>query len=102
MINATLIYNKLVTNGFIKKGEASVCSVQRFIKKNDFKTGRQPNVKDRKAFEEEIPRCFALVLIGLPHINSILAKPVHEALAQRIVVNYNCLPFPCLQSDVLI
>lgn len=33
--------------------------------------------------------CFALILVGLPHVNSILAKPVHEALAQRVVVNYN-------------
>jgi type II secretory pathway predicted ATPase ExeA len=33
--------------------------------------------------------CFALVMIGLPHMNAILEKPVHEALKQRIVVHYN-------------
>jgi len=33
--------------------------------------------------------CFALIMIGLPHMNSILEKPVHEALKQRIVVHYN-------------
>lgn len=33
--------------------------------------------------------CFALVMVGLPHMNSILEKPVHEALKQRIVVHYN-------------
>jgi type II secretory pathway predicted ATPase ExeA len=33
--------------------------------------------------------CFALVMVGLPHMNSILDKPVHEALKQRIVVHYN-------------
>ena len=33
---------------------------------------------------------FALILVGLPHVNHILAKPVHEALAQRVVVHYNC------------
>lgn len=33
--------------------------------------------------------CFALILVGLPHMNSILEKPVHEALKQRIVVHYN-------------
>ncbi len=34
--------------------------------------------------------CFALILVGLPpHVNSVLAKPVHEALAQRVVVHYN-------------
>lgn len=33
--------------------------------------------------------CFALIMIGLPYMNSILEKPVHEALKQRIVVHYN-------------
>ncbi len=33
--------------------------------------------------------CFALILVGLPHVTSILAKPVHEALSQRVVVHYN-------------
>jgi len=34
--------------------------------------------------------CFTLMLIGQPHLCSILEKPVHEALKQRIVVHYNC------------
>jgi general secretion pathway protein A len=33
--------------------------------------------------------CFALIMIGLPHMNGILEKSVHEALKQRIVVHYN-------------
>jgi len=33
--------------------------------------------------------CFALLLIGEPHLNSILAKPVHEALLQRVTIHYN-------------
>ncbi len=33
--------------------------------------------------------CFALVMVGLPHMNSILEKPIHEALKQRIVVHHN-------------
>jgi len=33
--------------------------------------------------------CFTLVLAGEPHLNSILAKPIHEALRQRISVHYN-------------
>jgi len=33
--------------------------------------------------------CFALLLIGEPHLNSILAKPIHEALMQRITIHYN-------------
>jgi hypothetical protein len=56
-INATLIYTKLIADGFIKKSEVSVSAVQRFIKKNDLKSARNPNIKDRKAFEEEFP-CF--------------------------------------------
>lgn len=54
-INATLIYSKLISDGFIKQSEASLSAVQRFIKKNDLKSARNPNVKDRKAFEEEFP-----------------------------------------------
>jgi type II secretory pathway predicted ATPase ExeA len=33
--------------------------------------------------------CFTLVLVGEPHLNNILEKPVHEALKQRIVIHYN-------------
>ena len=33
--------------------------------------------------------CFALVLIGEPHLNYILQKPIHEALKQRVTVHYN-------------
>jgi len=33
--------------------------------------------------------CFTLVLTGEPHLNHILEKPIHEALKQRITVNYN-------------
>ena len=54
-INATLIYSKLIADGFIKKSEVSVSAVQRFIKRNDLKSATHVNVKDRKAFEEEFP-----------------------------------------------
>jgi len=54
-INATLIYAKLIEEGYIKQSEVSVSAVQRFIKKNDLKSARNPNIKDRKAFEEEFP-----------------------------------------------
>jgi type II secretory pathway predicted ATPase ExeA len=33
--------------------------------------------------------CFTLILVGEPHLNNILEKPVHEALRQRITVHYN-------------
>lgn len=32
---------------------------------------------------------FALVLIGQPYLSSILEKPIHESLKQRIIVHYN-------------
>lgn len=52
-LNATQIYNRLVENGFINASQVSVASVQRFIKRNDLKSARNINLKDRKAFEEE-------------------------------------------------
>ena len=54
-INATLIYNKLIEDGFINQCEVSLSSVQRFIKHNDLKSAVNPNQKDRKAFEEPYP-----------------------------------------------
>lgn len=33
--------------------------------------------------------CFALVFIGQPYLASILSKPVHESLKQRIVIHYS-------------
>lgn len=54
-INATLIYNKLIEDGFINQSEVSVCSVQRFIKHNNLRSAINPNQKDRKAFEAVFP-----------------------------------------------
>jgi len=54
-INATLIYTKLIEDGFIKASKVSVCSVQRFIKNNNLKSAVGQSIKDRKAFEEEFP-----------------------------------------------
>lgn len=33
--------------------------------------------------------CFSMLLIGEPHLNHILEKPIHEALRQRITIHYN-------------
>jgi len=52
-INATLIYDRLIEEGFINKKEVSISTIQRFIKNNDLKAARNINMKDRKAFEEE-------------------------------------------------
>lgn len=54
-INATLIYTKLIEDGFINQHQVSLSSVQRFIKHNNIKSATNPNQKDRKAFEEEYP-----------------------------------------------
>lgn len=50
-INATMIHTMLVKNGYIP-ATVSKRAVQRFIKTNDLKSARNPNIKDRKAFEE--------------------------------------------------
>jgi len=52
-INATLIYHKLIEEGFINKNMISLSTIKRFIKHNDLKSARNINIKDRKAFEEE-------------------------------------------------
>ena len=49
-LNATQIYFRLVEENFITTS-VSVAAVQRFIKKHDLKSARNPNIKDRKAFE---------------------------------------------------
>lgn len=54
-INATLIYHKLIEDGFINKSDVSVSSIQRFIKHNDLRSAKNLNQKDRKAFEEAYP-----------------------------------------------
>jgi len=40
--------------------------------------------------------CFTLILIGEPHLNNTLDKPIHEALRQRIVIHYD---FDGLSND---
>lgn len=54
-INATLIYSKLIEDGFINQSEVSVSSVQRFIKHNNLRSAINLNQKDRKAFEAAFP-----------------------------------------------
>lgn len=51
-LNATQIHAQLIRTGFLP-ATVSVCAVQRFIKNNDLKGARNPNMKDRKAFEED-------------------------------------------------
>jgi hypothetical protein len=51
-LNATQIHQHLVADSFIPD-TVSVCAVQRFMKKNDLKSARDLNMRDRKAFEED-------------------------------------------------
>lgn len=39
-------------------------------------------------FDYDSRNCFALILSGEPYLNTIIDKPVHEALKQRILVHY--------------
>ena len=51
-LNATQVHKQLIQDGFIP-AVVSVSAVQRFIKNNDLKSARNPNMRDRKAFEED-------------------------------------------------
>lgn len=49
-INGVMIHQMLIQNGFLD-ATVSVRAVQRFLKENDLKSARNPQVKDRKAYE---------------------------------------------------
>ena len=67
-MNATQIYHHLIAESFIPAC-VSVDSVQRFIKNNDLKSARNPNFKDRKAFEEDgFGKCWQADTCYLPYI----------------------------------
>lgn len=51
-INATQIHAYLVKHSYIPD-TVSVDSVQRFVRYNDLKSARNPNLRDRKAYEED-------------------------------------------------
>ncbi|MDR0491851.1 MAG: DDE-type integrase/transposase/recombinase [Oscillospiraceae bacterium] len=68
-LNATQIHQLLVRDAFIP-ANVSVAAVQRFIRKHDLKSARNPNIKDRKAFEEPLFGClWQADTCFLPHIN---------------------------------
>ncbi len=51
-LNATQIHAALICDSYIP-ASVSVAAVQRFVKKNDLRSARNPLIKDRRAFEEE-------------------------------------------------
>jgi len=67
-LNATQIHQLLIRDAFIP-ATVSVAAVQRFVRKHDLKSARNPNVKDRKAFEEPLFGClWQADTCYLPHI----------------------------------
>lgn len=67
-LNATQIHKQLIEDSFIP-ASVSVDAVQRFIKKNDLKSARNPNIRDRKAFEEDaFGKMWQADTCYLPHI----------------------------------
>ena len=67
-LNATQIHAHLIEKGFIP-ATVNVCAVQRFIRRNDLKSARNPNMKDRKQFEESaFGRMWQADTCYLPHI----------------------------------
>ena len=67
-LNATQIHQKLIADSFIP-ASVSVDAVQRFIKHNDLKSARNPNIRDRKAFEEDMfCKMWQADTCYLPHI----------------------------------
>lgn len=51
-MNATQIHEHLIKDSFLP-ATVSVDSVQRFIRSNDLRSARDPNLRDRKAYEED-------------------------------------------------
>ena len=67
-LNATQIYLQLVERSFIP-ATVNVCAVQRFVRRHDLKSARNPNMRDRKAFEEDaFGRMWQADTCYLPHI----------------------------------
>ena len=67
-LNATQIHQKLIADSFIP-ATVSVDAVQRFVKHNDLKSARNPNIRDRKAFEEDMfGKMWQADTCYLPHI----------------------------------
>ena len=67
-MNATQIYERLVQESFIP-ATVSVDSVQRFIRHNDLKSARDPNLRDRKAYEaDEFGKIWQADTCYLPYI----------------------------------
>lgn len=111
-LNATQIHLRLIEDNFIL-ATVSVASVQRFIKRQDLKSARNLNIKDRKAFEEEFfgglwqaDTCY------LPHISEggksrrtylimIIDDHSRMIVGGRIFYNDNAYNFQTILKDAI-
>lgn len=67
-LNATQIHRQLIKDSFIP-ATVSVSTVQRFVKHHDLKGAKAPNMKDRRAFEEDaFGKLWQADTCYLPHI----------------------------------
>ena len=67
-LNATQIHRQLIEDSFIP-ATVSVCAVQRYIKRHNLKGAKAPNMRDRKAFEEDaFGKLWQADTCYLPHI----------------------------------
>ena len=67
-MNATQIHGHLIKESFLPAA-VSVDSVQRFIRFNDLRSARDPNLRDRKAYEEDaFGKIWQADTCYLPHI----------------------------------
>ena len=67
-LNATQIHRQLIQESFIP-ATVNVTTVQRYIKHHDLKSAKAPNMRDRKAFEEDaFGKLWQADTCYLPHI----------------------------------
>lgn len=56
---------------------------------HELSTGILKDLKMLMNYNYDSLNCFTIVLVGEPHLNHILEKPIHEALRQRIAIHYS-------------
>ena len=99
-LNATQVHKQLIQDGFIP-AVVSVSAVQRFIKNNDLKSARNPNMRDRKAFEEDaFGKMYQADTCYFPHITedgksrrvyAICIIDDHSRLSVFLRLTHQCL-----------
>lgn len=85
-INATQIHEKMILENIISASDVSVSTIQRHIKKTYAKDAQNPDIRDRKAFEERFSNGMwqADTLYG-PHVLVPKTKTKTRAYLQMII-----------------